>query len=229
MTYRQELELYLNKETGMFGYTPNKANYSTGNPILELAQAFILLKRLDRITEDDRDAIIKAIESCRNSELPYFAKIPDSKGRISHDDIIGIVAALATLNGVCSAYLLKNFIAYGNKNFWVFSTDGKIYWDAMSKPWFKAFYIMAYGLNAKILDRIALAGFIVFDALFNKDDTSDKKLILIMRDLLNGKSKIVDKALNLWDRRLKAVFGSVENVIKIYYKDSNNIFHKWWK
>ncbi len=214
MTYSEEMLKYMNKDTGLFGYMPNEAGFSTGNPLLDTGTAYVMLN--DQSLEDTNGTSLKlTVYKCFPTGQHYIAKIPGTLDKISHDDLIGIVAGLAVTDEIeCIKDLV---IEEGRELDWILSTTGEFYWDALVKPWHKAYYLMAAGLVPWVGGRVMLAASILLDALFNKDSTSDKKLIWLMYKTVMGRSKIVDFAFKIWHKRLIKVFGSMKKVFEIYY------------
>lgn len=222
MGFREDIYDYTGRFTGLIGDMPNDAGFSSGNPLVETGTACLFLKKLGLLTIDDAHTKVAAIAYC----LPkngFFSKLPGAMSRASHDDVIGIVAAYATVGFLGNEFLKDDIIEYGKKHWWVLSTDGKLYWDAVTKPWHYAFYMLAAEQNPGVIAKTLLAGAIVADGLFNKDSSSDAKLIWMMLETIGGKSKIVDYASRFWYKRMRKTWGSVNNIFKAYF-GPNHVF-----
>lgn len=214
---------YMNPHTGLFGYMPNIAEFSTGNTLLDTGTAYVILASIKEMTPADKMLMLASVLTCNSHENKWLASHPYSSDRISHDDMIGLVAGL---------YFTQHFdfisylVDYGMKHRWVFSTTGEFYWDAWTKPWHKAYYILADNEMPWLGGRLMMSAYIVFDGLLNKRNMSDKKLIWLMYKVCSGKSAIVDLALGFWHSRLLKKFGSMQNVFITYY-GQDHLFSKW--
>lgn len=217
MGFREALFEYTSSFTGLIGVTPNPAGWSSGNPLTETGTACIFLKKLGLLNIDDAPVKAAAYSYCLPKD-GFFSKLPGVKSNASHDDVIGIVAGYSTCGFLCREFLQDDIIEYGQHHWWVLSTSGKFYWDAMTKPWHYAYYMLASGNTPNILARASLAAFVVFDALFNKTNSSDKKLIWMMLET-------TPKTLyhRFWYWRLKNTWGNMQKVFNTYY-GPNHIF-----
>jgi hypothetical protein len=224
MTYREELQDYIGLGLGLVGITPNRADYSSGNPLLETGTAYVLLKDPN---EADRMSFILAINLCIRHNMPFITKKPVGADDITHDDLIGMIAGGVVLGGSAKAFVEEQIVRYGQKHFWIFSTTGKLYWTAIAKPWHKAYYILATDvIKPKLIDNLALAFFILLDAYTQNDSSSEKRLSWLMIETTKGKSKMVDFAAKIWYRRLKKTFGTVKGVFKVFH-GINHVFTKY--
>lgn len=226
MTYREDMMNYTNAGSQLVGYTPNTANYSSGNPLLETGTAHLFRNLLDRRAGAvDFELLNVAINKCDIGNC-WVSKLPNTNADISHDDIIGLTAGLSSY-GAPGKDMVRYFIVNeGYETDWILSTSGNFYWDALVKPWHKAYYMIAAGMTPWVGGRVFLASYVIIDALFNKSNTSDKKLLWLMSKTCTGKSKLVDFAFKLWKSRLNKVFGSMKNVFSIYY-GPGHLFAKW--
>lgn len=223
---------YINRETGLFGVTPNPANYSTGNPLLETAQAYVFLRLYGDYRATDQIDLTDAFNSCRMPATGFFSGKPHSIDNITHDDIIGMVAAWAAQGGYGRVLNYLNFVEWAQQHNYVLSTTGKFYWDALVKPWHWAYYIlcstnMKGPMNSSWYTLLSFVFAILVDALFNTNNTSDKKLMYLMIKSTTGESKLVDFAAKFWWKRLRKVFGSMSVVFNVYYGQKAPIFARW--
>lgn len=213
---------YADGFAGLIGVGNNNANWFSGNPLLETGTAYVFMKRLGLLASSDSNALAAAFARCLPDD-GFFYKTPGGKENVSHDDVIGVVAGYATCGGICSGFLEGDVIAYGKAKKWVFSSSGKFYWDALTKPWHYAYYMLAAEHNPGLLAKLSLLGFTMFDALFNKKNSSDKKLLWLMLEVIKGKSFLVDLGARFWHKRLVNTWGGVNAVFKAYY-GPNHIF-----
>lgn len=228
MDYREALAAYTDTGTGFVGVTPNAAGWSSGNPLVEMGVALLLLKKLGLVAKGDSDSYSYAISACLPNTGAFFSKLPHVESNVSHDDLIGIVAAYSALGGSCAVYLEEDIIDYGKQHWWLLSTSGKFYWDAMTKPWHYAYYMLAAGHRPNMLATLSLAVFAVFDALFNYTNSSDKKLMWLMLETIAGRSKLVDLTRRFWWYRLDKTWLSMRAVFAKYY-GPNHVFTLYCK
>lgn len=223
MGFRESLADYTDSTTGLVGVMPNTAGWSSGNPLVETGVACLLLKKLGQLSSFDPANKAVAFFSC----LPksgFFTKLPGvANSKASHDDVIGIVTGFAVLGPYCDEFLREDVIEYGNKHWWVLSTTGEFYWDALTKPWHYAFYTLAAGKQPNFIAKGSLVAFIAYDAIFNENDSSDKKLCWMMLESIKGKSWVVDQIRKFWWWRLRKTWGSMSNVFARYF-GANHIF-----
>lgn len=222
--FRSDLKFFINDFTGLVGVTPNPIGWSSGNPIVETATAYVFLKKLGILQPSDALEVSKAFSYCLPSVDSFYTKTPFSQDNASHDDIVGLVAGYSVCGEAQGLeFLEEDIIQYGKRHFWVLSTSGKFYWDALTKPWNYAYYMLAAGHNPGFIAQSFLALAIIVDALANKNNSSDKKLIWLMLETLKGDNRVVKWAASVWRRRLITQWGSLENVFKTYY-GPNHLF-----
>lgn len=224
MGFREDIYGYTSG-IGLVGATPNPNGWSSGNVLVETGQACIFLKKLGLLDPNDANTKAAALSYCLPKD-GFFSKLPGVESSASHDDVIGIVSTYAICGGICTEFLNEDIIEYGKDHWWVLSTTGKFYWDALTKPWHYAYYMLAADKNPNIIAMLSLIFVILYDALFNKKDSSGAKLIWMMIESLQGKSKLVSLTGRFWHSRIKKTWGSVQDIFKIYY-GPNHIFTKY--
>lgn len=229
MTYKEELATYIDQATNLVGKTPNKANYSSGNALLETGTAYVIAKITKAPGFDQAyKPMLDAMVSCKEPMGSFFTKnpgVPDDK--ISHDDVIGMVAGAVACGSVAKLYVEELIIKRGLSNVWVLNTTGFKYWDAYTKPWHKGYYIIATDVaKIKLFDAICYAGMLIADALHNKDNSSDKRLCHIMVETTpKGRSIIVDKAISIWRSLTLKKWGSYAKIYDVFH-GTDHVFTK---
>lgn len=226
MSYKEEMAKYINLSTGLVGLTPNKADYSSGNCLLETGTAYVFLKRLDYITAADLYSLGNAIASCKQPLNPFYSKNPGTDDFISHDDIIGIYSGWKAAGDMIS---LRSIAGYGKKRLWLYSTTGRLYWDAITKPWHRAYYTITSSGKATLGDSLILGGYLAIDALFNKNNSSDKKLAWLMVQGVENKSVLLDRFIYYWYNKTYQKWGSIRNVFKTYYGEDHVFTRYCWE
>lgn len=207
MSFRDEIEVYFDKD-GLIGTSPHPKKWSGGNQILDTAQRIIYLHDTKNLTIEDKLQYSRATLKCED-RFGIINKNPERPDEITHDCIIGhVVASALTGTGFEFRFLYFIKVAKWYPWLWVASNTGKLYWTAIVKPWHKAFYkhmAQPFVSPPSILGYTWLAVSILHDAIFNKKNASDKKVMWVMiYGLLQRKIKskysrwVIVRAIAVW-------------------------------
>lgn len=207
MTFSEELSEWIDEE-GLVGNQLNPSKWSTGNPLLETSFGSLISEDLSY--SDLSDKLQNAIMSCK-SDNGLFNKNPGRLDQITFDCLIGAASSSKrAANSICE---------FGSSNKWVMSNTGKIYWTAVSKPQYIAFYKIAAGRNPSLVEQTLLLASLAFSA---KDPSGKRLEYLILRTCKNY-SWIFKM---LFNRFIKKI-GSMKQVHKEYYQNSEHPYCKY--
>lgn len=189
-----DLAPYIDSD-GLIGSCPNPTPGTNGNPLVSAGVAMC-------IDQKSYPLLSMGIYSL----LTPWRKKARSDDQITHDDIIG-TCTLSTLfaTGICVT---------GSRHHWIMSNTGKIYWDAISKPWHIAFYKMA--ANRFTMLKPILFLWLAMGIIF-KGTASDRQLDWLMIKTIKGRSRLIDYAIKLWYAGLKKYWGDMTRVMTEYY------------
>lgn len=227
MSFREEMKAYFDFD-GLVGTAPHPPIWSGGNQILDTATWLLYLRLIDAYPYHDDDLKAGyAIQRCQTRiGSGMVNKNPGRTDQITHDCIIGAIV----ISSITGSYWCLRFIQFAERftwlPIWVASNTGKIYWTAIVKPWHKAFYKLACPTASRspgLIGYACLASAIFHDAMFNKTNASNKKLMWVMVRTLERKMLIpsgglclLERAMRFWDERLKAL-GGIKPFMATYY------------
>ena len=219
MSYRDEVLLYFDLEE-LMSRRPNATFGEEGNPVTETGTAYLIMKMLKQDQPEDKARFERAMEKLARTALPY--KKPGSRDPLSHDDLIALVAGSVALNSYWHHMVYNWGVAHG----WDFTTDA-IQFENFAKPWYIAFYQLAVGVKPSAFDHLLLCGSIVFDAFFNMDSASDKRLTWLMLKTLAPKDGWLKVSEDIWRWRIKKTYGSVARIFVKYKNSESHPFSKY--
>lgn len=200
-----DLKPYIDSD-GLIGSCPNPTPGTNGNPLVSAGVAACI----DVTTRPLLYYGVNALSFATVSDgYIFWNKKARSKDQITHDDIIGIVASNNEL-----ITFRSDIYKYGIGHHWIMSNTGKIYWDAISKPWHIAFYKMA--ANRFTMLKPILFLWLALGLIF-KGTASDRQLDWLMIKTIQGKSKLIDLGIKLWRMGLKRTWGDMTRVMTEYY------------
>lgn len=217
MNFVEELKPYIDSD-GLIGSCPNPTPGTNGNPLVSAGVACKILSGHDVIEIYNLlfDGVMKLKLADDNlNSVPLWNKKARSNDQITHDDIIGLCSVGRFYYKGPVANIPALICWFGSKHWWIMSNTGKIYWDAISKPWHIAFYKMA--ANKFTMLKPILFLWIALGLIF-KGTASDRQLDWLMIKTIQGKSKLIDYAITLWYCGLRTHWISMKWVFAEYYK-----------
>jgi hypothetical protein len=216
-TFVEAISAYIDPD-GLIGNRPNPLKWSTGNAIEETAMACAIEVALNGKSGVDKQFLrdrVDAISRCRTGDGGFLSKNPGRPDEITHDDLIP-AAALSRICGVGFAKLINDF---GDSNEWILSNTGRIYWDARTKPWQRAFYRLADTRKPTWDEGIELGIAYIVDAF--SGHPSSNRLSWIQAQAISGMGTWLDSCIAVWSARMRVRYGTVGDMMFEYYQKTD--------
>lgn len=215
---------YLEKKWPFVGLTPNPSDHSTDNAIL-FSGTYAVLMWQPVASYQDRWAEIRSwflkleVQLRVRFDGAVYDRYPmDSSSLNSHDNLIGLMAALYFY---CP---LKNIDIWrwGEKHWGSWNNQDPDKWTFASWlariPGVWAFVKAAAGRPMNILDQLVWAAACVWSCFSKKEDTSGKCLQYLQNQVVWGKHKICDWAIIHWREQMLSMYpGGMKEVYAIYF------------
>lgn len=206
--FREDIEKYFDQD-GLIGNKPNPEIWSGGNEILDTAIWVLYLKKRGELLVEDKIRFSVAIRRCERIK-GILDKNPGRPDQITRDDLLS--AAIADY--ICGGGFNLSLYNYAINHHWILSNTGKFYWSALTKPWDRELIRL---LSWAYTETFWLTLSIMHDAIFNKSNHSDKKLMWVIIQGLKHRqvSGVLLKAIKYWEAR----FSLKETMIGYYGKE----------
>lgn len=207
-------------QDGLVGTEYKPPKWSGGNQLQETALACAIEVSLNG-RNADREFIQRcsdAIGRCRNPD-GSFNKNPGRTDEITHDDLLCVAAA----SRICGMPWARAIFEWGTNVGWDLSNTGKLYWDALAKPWQRAVYAMCagkvptwYESTSNVISNIISAG---------SGNPSSDRIKWITSVAVKGLGPMNDLSIDYWRHKAKQRYLSVGGMMLQYYeKDPMNPF-----
>lgn len=187
---------------------------TNGNPLTDLGILAVIHKSLGGGSNRILDRLDLGVQSLEN--LNYngiWNKKMRSDDEVTHDDIIGLVC-YSKLTGHKYHHDIHRF---GSTHNWIMSNTGKVYFDAMSKPWNIAYYKLAADEPISFLEKKSLVLYFIIQSLF-KGNSNEQRMTLMISKCVTGKSKVLDCAIKYWNKSMNFRWGGISRMLEDYYK-----------
>lgn len=200
-------------QDGLVGSIPNPGKQSGGNELLETSIGCVMEVVLNKSACDVQFLKNRqmAISLCQNAD-GSFDKNPGRPDEITHDDLLGIACA----SRVCGMQFARSIVKFGENNQWVLSNTGKVYWEAIAKPWDRAIYKMCATETPCFYETMPLYGNILVDSVAG--DASSHRLTWLASEALDGISPTLDACFSTWKTRMRSKYVTVGRLMSVYYK-----------
>lgn len=216
MEYLDEIKSYIDPD-GLIGKDKNPSGIRTGgNQILETAFACDLIMQYPLTPESQavwmglKDAVLR----CK-SENGLYDKNPGRPDQITFDCLIGAAH-------ICEQ-TAKVITDFGRKNHWIMSNTGKIYFTAISRPQYIAYYKICAGEKPNMFEM----GLLYLDLMFIAKDPSGLRLQYLICDRIKEYSKRGDYFYNRLLNHIHANYGSLAGLHKAYYETEDHFNAKF--
>lgn len=240
MNLREYGQDWKEEGTGAIGLSPTPPLNETDNPLLISAEYITLLEDKDR--ELEKQWWMDLLNRHELSTGLYSRQIGVTS-TTSQDEVVGILVASHILK---LTHITKAVYEHLSSNFWFYNTEHPIKskWMMLLKailghdvrrswlyrfPGLSATAKVAAGYRATWWDKWLAKKAFKNNMKEAKEETSGKKLIYLIALVLKGQDKELDKVINLWEDRMKDLYGPnyILGIYSIWYQDNfhpNRIF-----
>lgn len=207
----QEIKNWIDVDGLIGGIRNPTTKWTSGNSILETAFACNIINQYNKTIKSIEllENFKKAVLNCR-SENGLYNKNPGRPDEITFDCLIG--AAYISQE---TAKVITNF---GRKNFWIMSNTGKLYFTAISRPQYIAYYKICAQEKPSIFQLLLL----YIDLLFLSKTTSGLRLQYLIADKIKEYSELGSFLYQRIMRHIKRKYGSLAKLHEKYYNNSSH-------
>lgn len=226
LNYTTEMNLLIDSQ-GLVGKSDTfidlrKTVWTGGNQLQNSYEDLINKRKFNILTENDKERVKQATWLCwAKHPTQMFNKNPrkdtgeERLDKISHDDILAVSCG-SKICGLPFAELIRD---YGEKHkylgTWNLSNTGKVYWDAIVKPYHLYIYQMNANEEIGVIKQFAIKTYLGTPDI---NDPSGTKIKWTVCQAIRGKYKYLDDHIIYFMRELNKQ-GGIKEVYKRFYKD----------
>jgi hypothetical protein len=225
VTARDEILAHIDKN-GMVARSIPPVEGSEGNPWTETATAFLCLFLRKEISSDEILNYFNIFypQLSVQGKPGYVHKKFTGHGvvsgdQVTFDDIIGFLLIAKLSNQL---EIIDQFIDTAEKDGWIVSNTVGIYFTAVVRPWHVAIYKICHSVRKNsIYSNLLIFMYFVLRG-FLRSSFSGIRLDLLMSELIQSKSFLVDLGLYIWRKIILYKHKSFSNVLSSYYEKNDH-------